>query len=274
MANVRQSTIGTIDVCAQRLVYDLDPTIAYTSGIVRALGTAVHAGLEMYYRARMDGEITTLADHQGAAVASLDDEIARAGDAFDWAFQPETARKELVVLDREQSITMIEAMLARYHTNDWFWPPEYEVLAVELKFLLSLPGSDHMAQGFIDLAVRGPDGWIRGVDHKTAKDNPRSDKFKAYKTPQAAYYTWALGEIFEVPNVAFVYDVSTWGGKFFRIEENRSPAQVSATLAKANLVGDLLDAGGPFMPNPTSFLCSQAYCDHWNRCPFGKVLHT
>ena len=46
MANVRQSTVGSSDICAQRIVYDLDPNVPYGSGIARALGTAAHAGLE------------------------------------------------------------------------------------------------------------------------------------------------------------------------------------------------------------------------------------
>ena len=274
MANVRQSTVGSADICAQRIVYDLDPNVPYGSGIARALGTAAHAGLETYYRARMNGETpTTLSQATEACVQSLDDEIDKTGEAFSWQFQHPTKTKAEVILDRAKSIEMLTKLMADYFLKEWFWPLDWEVVAVEAHFMLPIPGGPHTATGHYDLLLRDPNGWLCGQDHKTGKDKtPKAGKFAANSTPQAAVYTWAIQTLYETDQVKFVYDYMSWAGTFHRIEEPRSAAQIESTLARANLVGDLIDAGGPFLPNPTHFLCSPHFCDHWDRCPFGKPL--
>ena len=97
-----------------------------------------------------------------------------------------------------------------------------------------------------------------------------------YKTPQAAYYLGVFHELgLAEPdaNLRFVYDVIALDGPtFHRIEEPRSETQIAATKLQSEMLADLIDAGGPYLPNTESFLCSQAYCDHWDICPFGAAL--
>lgn len=275
MANVRQSTVGQFDICGQRVAFDRDPTIRYGSGINRALGTAVHAGLEVYYSARMNGEAgLTVPNYVEAAVASLDDEVAKTGDGFSWQYQHETKTKKQVVLTRAESVKMISKVIVDYHEQEWFWPLDYEILAVELQFLLPIPGKGHTATGTFDLALRGPDGWVWGADHKTGKDKkPKAGKFSAASSVQAAVYSWAIAQLFDFERVAFAFDYLSFMGGFTRVIETRTQAQIDVSLDKVNIVGDILDADGPYLPNPSHFLCSQHFCDHWDYCPYGRVLN-
>ncbi len=274
MANVRQSTVNTATDCGQKLAYSLDPDTPYGSGVNRGMGTALHAGHEVYYAGRQAGRTDlSVADYVDAAVASFDDEVAKTGDRFDWVFQPQTTRKALRVLTRDECIAMVAEVITNYHEQEWFWPLDYEVVSVEQRFLLPLEGTGHSVTGTPDLLLRAPDEYLWGVDHKTAKDKPKKNKFSAAESVQAAIYSWAASQLHGTTKVAFAFDVMPWSGGFYRVEEHRTAAQINASLQQVVLVGDLIEAKGPFLPNPSSFLCSQAYCDHWDYCPFGKVLN-
>ena len=315
LRKMRQSLLNTATICQQRIPYDLDPEIPYSSGIVRAIGTAIHAAHEDYYRGRMSPMSEPAAcDDVGALVKvahrSLWDEIERADENFNWTFRPQSSRQDEVVLNMGQALDMISSAVRYYHAAGLYWPDEYRVLAIEHTFNLDWPAHpDWVLHGSPDLILEHvPTGDVLITDHKCVLKKPQVDKYAAHKTPQAAFYLHALAELGEVRstlytdltgrNVRFVYDVllmecatvmQDWvaekaakeaAGKkvpaepvvFWRIEEPRSADQIAATMDQASRLADLIDAGGPYMPNPESFLCSAAYCDHWNRCPFGATL--
>jgi hypothetical protein len=285
---MRQSTLNSALGCAHKLTYMFDPTIPYYNSVVRAMGTAVHAGHEAYYNHRKEtGEVhTEVRPWLEAALVSFQDEIERAEDRFDWRLEPakphlKTPKKE-VLLDFDSAARKIAAGLVHYHANKCYWPEGYSVLAAELSF--DLPWEDKedwIRHGTIDLVLtEDATGDVILVDHKTSKAPPKAGKYSAASTPQASYYLDAFQRLDLVDpfaSIEFVYDVLTLNPpgkepKFDRIREPRSPAQIKTVQMQAELLIDLIDAGGPFMPNTDSFLCSQMYCDYWDRCPYGSTL--
>ena len=288
---MRQSTINTAQICQRRLLYDLDPTIPYSSGIVRAMGTAIHYAHEKYYRARMEGG-PVVADVEPlvrATADALEVELERAGDNFNWTYQPESSKKAERILNKAQAQEMMAGSIRHYHEAGCYWPDGFQVLATEVRFDLAWPGQPTwIRHGTSDLVVQDPTGFVWVVDHKNTMSKPNKDKYSAAKTPQASFYLAALddmpGLIHPDTPRGFCYDVLLMNAAeakaakpdaevFWRRQEVRTPEQIAATMLQAEQLAQLIDTGGPFLPSPDSFLCSAAYCDHWNRCPFGAILH-
>jgi hypothetical protein len=136
-----------------------------------------------------------------------------------------------------------------------------------------------------DLVLQDPNAWIIAVDHKTAGRRWPDGKHSPRKNVQSPFYTGLLQEIYpDAPGVRFVFDVMTYPNKkgectFERrisdpeprhIEAVRKQAQTFVTLYEKVHVENGLDLPG----NPTSTLCSPAYCDFWEVCPFGAALDT
>jgi len=293
---MRQSLISTAMQCGQKLKYAIDPNIPYGNGVSRAIGTGFHAGLELYYNTRKEtGDVHLLYmldEFQECATEAFKHELEITDD-FNWIYQPKTASEDEVILDKFMSIAFINRMLEYYFKEECYWDENYEVLAVEHTFKLDWESGvpNWELGGTMDLNLRDNYGNIYIVDHKTTKKPPRSDKFSAHKTPQASYYINAVRHMLGNPDaeITFVYDViaveidkilkkPVRGNKppvkpFWRIHEERDKEQVEATMLTAKLVALAVDQGGPFFPNTESFLCSEAYCDHWVRCPFGRTQH-
>ena len=247
---------------------------------MRAIGTAIHAGHEAYYQHRKEtgeffGNIRPWIER---ALDVFQGEIDRAGDRFNWQFQPKKARSDEIILNFEEAAMKIGSAISFYHQNEHYWDAGYEVLGIEEQFDLPWEGrEDWVRHGTIDLILRETKtGDVILCDHKNSLAKPRADKYRAYKTPQAAYYLGVFHELgLAEPdaNLRFVYDVIALDGPtFHRIEEPRSETQIAATKLQSEMLADLIDAGGPYLPNTESFLCSQAYCDHWDICPFGAAL--
>lgn len=266
---IRQSLLGSFDACPRRFQYSLEsPPDVYHSGIVRAVGTAYHAGLEYYYMTTLVGRADhpSLAEVQDMARSTLLDEIERAGENFIWD------DKFPLVDDADECIG---SMLMHYFEDGHAWPSDWEVLGVEEKF--TLPYFNYELAGTIDLVLRDPNGWICGVDHKTA--GRRWDQYKHHprKNNQAPFYVGALAELYpDAPGHRFVFDVMTYKGEFERRISDPTPAHVEAVKAKALQVAALyegLRAAGMDLPvNPSSTLCSKRYCDWWSVCSSGAIL--
>jgi|1_EtaG_2_1085319.scaffolds.fasta_scaffold01043_13 hypothetical protein len=288
---MRQSTINNAQICQRRIMYDLDPSIPYYSSIVRAMGTALHSAHEKYYRARMEGgPLVADVDLLVRATAdSLEVELDRSGKNFNWMYQPATTKKDERVLTKAEALEMMAGTIRYYHAAKCYWPAGFEVLAVEVTFNFEWEGHPGwIRHGTSDLIIQGPNGFVWCVDHKHSLSKPQKDKYAAYKTPQASYY---LHHLDEMPGLihpdtprGFCYDVTLLNAAevvaakpeaevFFRRQEVRTAGQLAATMTQAGELADLIDAGGPFLPSPDSFLCSAAYCDYWDRCPFGAAFH-
>lgn len=287
---MRQSTINSAQICQRRIMYDNDPSIPYSSGIVRAMGTALHFAHEKYYRARKEGG-PVVADVEPlvrATATALEAELDRSGENFNWIYQPKKARSDERILNKAEALEMMAGTIRHYHAAKCYWPAEFKVLAVEVRFDLEWPEQPTWVRhGTIDLIIQDPTGFVWAVDHKHSLSKPKPDKYSAPMTPQASFYLRALddmpGLIHPDTPRGFCYDVTLMNAAevladkpeaevFFRRQEVRTEEQLAATMLHAEQVAQLIDAGGPYLPNPTSFLCSAAYCDHWNRCPFGAAL--
>ena len=284
---MRQSLLNTAQTCQHRLAYYLDPNIPYTGGVVRAMGTAIHAAHEAYYTHRQQtGEIHTTPELGlewiEAATLAFDGEVEKVGESFDWVYQPETSREALRMMDRKGALAMIGQAIRTYHKEGHYWGEDYEVLAVEWYFDRPFTSHDDWSlSGTLDLILReSSTGKVLLVDHKNVKKKPQKGKYSAHKTPQASFYLHAVNEWMDeiglrVPErPTFWYDVLAFDGSgFWRSQEQRTIHQIEATMTEAGMLASLIDRGGPYMPNVQSFLCSKAYCDFWSLCPFGETLH-
>lgn len=265
---LRQSTIGTADTCLQRLEYDLDPSIPYGTGEGRANGTAYHAGLEWYYSTRMGNgffvpDASDLGMMSDFVIETYDEEIRKGGESFRWD------------TDRDTALVKVFKMLDAYFANEHYWPAEYEVVGVETTFMMPLDDIDFpswVVKGTIDLVLRDPNGWLVVVDHKTAKRPWKKGKESHRSTNQPAWYVHWLRQLKAQQEVAFVFDVMTYGGVFERRPTTVEQCHIDGVLKKAELVTRLIEQGGPYPPNVSSFLCSVQWCDHHFRCPFGEAF--
>lgn len=287
MKRMRQSTINSGLDCSKKMSFQLDPAIPYHNGVVRAMGTAVHKGHEEYYLHRREtGELETdIKPWVRAALKSFEDEIERAEDRFDWRVEPakpnlKTPKPE-IKYDFQSACAKISDGLVFYHQNKCYWPAEYEVIEAELQFNLPWPERDEwIRHGTIDLVLRDTKtGQVVLVDHKTAKGPKKQADYSAAKTPQAAYYLHAAQlldlDLGDSPP-KFVYDILalTYGKDvtFMRFDQPRTDKQIEAVQQTAEDLMTIIDRGGPFLPNTSSYLCSEMYCDFWDICPYGSTL--
>lgn len=259
---IRQSMMGSADICLRRLGYDLAGHKG--TGEARIVGTAYHAGLERLYTDRREGRASTKVQLHKAA----EDAFAVEAQGFDgWATTSLDAAARVV------------SMLDAYVDGGHEWPEEYEVLGVEQEWFLPLFGR-WVVKGTIDLVLRGPIPGLDRVgvildDHKTAGRKWPKNKHDPRKQPQPGLYAWAWYACTGVVPDRFVYDVMTYEGLFERRWTTPTSAHMQALLDKATALTQVIEAfeDPTQMPaNPTSNLCSSMYCDAWAVCPFGEVL--
>jgi hypothetical protein len=291
-----QSTLDKADNCLLSFQYTIEDD-TYFDGIVRAVGTAYHAGLEQFYGAR-------IARAEGRPSwdrpVELDEVIAVARDSIRNAVAnaDEFAWDEKFP-DEEAARACVSGMLTHYFTVELEDGPipwsadDWEVLGVEVPWELPHPAplSDELlltSRG-IDLVLRHREsGWIVGVDHKTTGRGWDAHKHDPRKKAQGPLYVWAMQNLYpDAPGYKFVYDIMSYPTKkagknpagwcnFDRREADPQPEHIEAALARvakaAWLYEKVRGAGMDLPPNPTSTLCSERYCDYFSICPFGKAL--
>lgn len=261
---LRQSTLGSFDVCHKRVEFDRDPSIPYGTGPNRAFGTAYHAGLEGWYQGQTREQINSMvAEAFEREATHIDDwgpDWTSATDALTHAGK--------LVLDY---ITC--------HGDDWL--ADHDVIGTEVTLFYPLGNGGWSMRGTLDLVLcHRATGAHVIVDHKTARRPWKKGKETFRNTNQPAWYTffwplvWAEAHDGELPSdVTFVFDVMTQDSKFEHRPAPVTDAQREAVLLKASTACALIEAGGPYLPNMQSFLCSAQWCDHWQRCPFGEAAN-
>lgn len=277
---MRQSTIGTADACLHRLHYLFNPEIPKKGSILRSIGTGYHAGIAEYYlRRRMGGPIdpspTDRAEFLDVAVAAMDEDIAE-NEFFDWRYQPRTYRQEEILINHEDACNMIERALDTYFEGEHYWPENYGVAGIEMHFEFDYPGLPGWTMsGTMDLAVVDLDTGLMVVDDQKLTRKQWNKKKTEPTNAQAAWYTYAASLHFGRPveEVGFTFSVLGLEKGFQRWTASRNRREVEATLERGRVIAQLIDQGGPYPPNPSSFLCSEAYCDFWMHCPFGAALN-
>jgi hypothetical protein len=268
----RQSTLNNGDVCLKRLEHQFFHDIPKRGSVNRGIGTGYHAGMATYYGARLatGAETATWDEILESAIEAFDEDLAE-NEVYDWRFQVKGYRTEEIVFTRDDAIEMLRESLTRYFDEGHQWPLDWQVVAVEMMFDQPwIPTWNR--SGSIDLVLADAERYVLD-DHKTAKTKWKKGKNGA-SNPQVAWYMKAWREhagLDYYPEM--YYDIMGLLDKTFeRRPAPRSDRQVELTLARAVDTFTLIDKGGPFPPNTESFLCSQAYCDYWDPCPYGKGL--
>lgn len=272
---VRQSTLGTASDCMRKLQFELEAG-TYHGGVVRAVGTAYHYGLELFYDPARD--ITDI-DLLVAGAIRRFDEVASMAPSHESEFEktPGTFKWDEKFPDAASAHEAIEKMLRAYFaTPGTVWPDDWTVLAVEQSFAQPFYNG-HTRNGSIDLVLQDPNGYIIGEDHKTAGRAWPATKHLARKQAQPPWYVAALMELYpDAPGYRFFYDIMTYAGKWERREVLVTPEHIAATESRAievvTLVAGMRKAGMELPANPGSNLCSPRYCDWWDVCPFGAAL--
>lgn len=278
-----QSVLSSSLDCMLKAQYTLDPPagVKRVAGSKRAVGTAYHAGLELYYLAAMEGRLGEI---------SMEEITSQAFATFDKSVEVDLYDNTPVDLfkwddgmpDRDAAIGAIGAMLGEYFVvGQHMWPHDWPVLAVELHGHHEVDG--HLHKVGADLLLQDPTGWLVAVDHKTSGRRWAEHKHDPRKNVQAPFYTGLLREMYpDAPGVRFVFDIMTYPNKkgecsFERRIADPEPRHIEAVRKQASTFITLyekvhVENGLDLPANPTSTLCSPAYCDYWEVCPFGAAL--
>jgi hypothetical protein len=268
---VRQSTLGEADKCLRSMQYSIESRV-YHGGVVRAIGTAYHKGLETYYNGErsIDGVVAV------AKVCLHDTIELRPSHISEHSKDPGLFKFDEAFPDEETAAATVESMLRAYFDGGNAWPEDWAVLATEPEFHLPFSG-EHTRDGSPDLVLQGPDGGIVVVDHKTAGKKWNYNKHDPRKQNQSPWLVAAMREVYPgAPSYRFAFDIMTYKGVFERRISAVTDAHIAAVEAKAVSVVKIyetLRAEGLDLPaNPASTLCSPKYCDHWDICPHGSAL--
>lgn len=286
MTRITQSMLGNADKCLLSFQYGLDTPVWFkrTAGADRAVGTAFHAALELYYRERIN--VPELLPDTAAMIVegfrSFD--LARTLDSYDNT-PVEIFKWSERIPDEAEAYGLISALVTAYVENHWYWPPEFTVVEVEANHTVTHPDTGHRFKLGADLVLRDPNGWIVLDDHKTAGKAWAEGKHHPRKQNQASLYTWAARQIWpDAPGVRFVFDIIQFPGKktevrFERRISDPTPAHEAAIVKKAIDLVDLYEVvhvqmGRDLPANPASTLCNPKWCDYFDGCPHGALLDT
>lgn len=273
---IRQSTVKD---CMLSMQYSIEQPY-FHGGSIRATGTGYHAGIELLYRARMDGKPTP----------SVEDCIAHGWEVFDRTAEltpshaselsrtPGNFKWNKTIPDRETAHGAIEVMLRSYldPATGAVYPDDWTVLGVETPF--ELPFSElGTRNGSIDLVMLDPTGTTVVIDdQKTSSKKWPETKHKPRKAHQAAWYVSAAKQLWPAEYHRFVFSIMTYKGVFERRPSDPEPRHEAAAdqlLYNTVALYKTARANGLDLPaNPSSNLCSPEYCDWWSICPFGEAL--
>jgi PD-(D/E)XK nuclease superfamily len=278
-----QSVLSSAGDCMLKAQYTIDrPSWAERSGsAARAVGTGYHAGLELFYTARMNG----------LPEPTVDDCIAEGWRVFDVSTTTDLYDNKPVTSflwdekcpDVETAHSFIEQMLREYFDGGHAWPANFTVIAVEAHGTVDDPQTGHQSKFGADLILEDPNGWLVLVDHKTGGKMWAADKHHPRKNTQAPWYQRLAKIVY--PGYAgyrFVFDIITYpapkaGVKFERRISDPTPAHEDAVAAKAKAFITVYEEvhvklGQDLPGNPSSTLCNPKWCDFWAGCPHGAAL--
>jgi hypothetical protein len=273
---VRQSLLGSADKCLRAFQFDLENKDHPQAGsVARAIGTAYHGDKELFYNEFFNRtQIAHNSPHifVAHAQALLLEEIGKVDpEQFQWSKNCQNA---------DQALDILDVMSTAYYTGEHYWQEPYTLVGSEVLFGYSEPMEVRgvVVRGAMDRVFEDPSGWITIVDDKTAGKRWPHDKHNARKQNQPPFYIGVAQELWpNRPGYRFVFDIMTYKGEFERRQSHVTEAHVHATFEKAQQILALYNgmrSGGMDLPvNPSSNLCSEAYCDHWSYCSQGAVLN-
>ena len=263
---LRQSTINQASVCLKRVQFDHEYGSGHSES--RIGGTGYHAGLAEIYRTLDHASPQRLSD---AVDIAMDNERQVAMDRGVW----DDLEWERWGPSFDDAKLKAKLMVSLAHEKYLWNLTENEVIAVELPWFFPL-NDTWAAHGTFDLVLRNRTSGIHLiVDHKTASKPWKKGKESSRATSQPGWYLtfwpylweWLSGE--RPPATRFVFDIMQLDGNFDRRWADRNRAELQRSMDRASMVAQLIEQNGPWYPNTDHFLCSEKWCDHWNRCPFG-----
>ncbi len=227
--------------------------------IALPFGGAIHAAIEMYYRAIQN-------NNQIESVESL-------WKRFETCLNLDLEQKDVPVVfkkdlpDQEEALNMGKALLKTFHENIQIYSPE-DILGVEHPLKATLftdegTATDFKLVGVVDLILRDKSGGIAVVDNKTAS-KPMAQKTADDDNQMTAYaYLLAANKfVFPTAPVKCRFDLlrKLKTPKLEHVFTTRTAAHRKrfAKLATAVLAG--IDAG-VFMPQPSWMCVDCAYAD-------------
>ena len=268
---VSQTILNNADVCLRRAEYARHEEKFFSDQTI--CGTGYHAGLEVYYLNRLQNPdevvpspaiVEAAYDQAGLLIQAERDHAGPRMKWNLWSTVPEI-------------VAGAQGMLHAYFSQGCYWPEDWKVIGVEQQLLMPAHVAGWHQRSTIDLVLRQREsGLLVLADHKSATKPWKRDKESYRKTNQPAMYVdgWerATGER---PD-AFVFDIMTLNGLFERRTAQVTNATIEGMIEKQRTILPLLEkanAGELELPgNTQSFLCSEKWCDFWDRCPFGAAF--
>ena len=251
-----QSTLSTIHDCPRRWFLTYDLGLPDPSGEAARVGTSIHAAVELHEKNRMVGKTTDIDAMVDAAIAELGEdeyelhEKAEAGIKH-WY---KTKMKDKGVSHRE-------------------WVGTMEPIAIEPYFRVELVSGALPIGGWIDAVYKDDAGIYRLVDLKTAGSMSRWKDDGEGKRHQATMYAIALQlsdilpeTIDYLPEMTYTVVKPGTGGECAKRVSVQPDLVDVAVLGQKIRDAEALVIADTFPRNPSSMLCSQQWCPHYEKC--------
>jgi hypothetical protein len=228
-----------------------------------AIGTAYHSAIELHENNRIKNIETTKDEMEDYAVKLLSKTI-KSDDA-----------------DYEELFKNLRDALSNWYEVHRPVVLNWEVVAIEPEFTLSLVDDHKPIGGYIDAIYRDADGKVFIVDHKTAKSFDRWRDADGHRT-QATMYATALvlspdfPEITELPEM--VYMVSRTSTSKRKDFDKGRTLRVQPMLEDVRLLGDRIRAAENMVKTESYTtktdwaLCSPKWCPFYQGCQVDKTL--
>lgn len=268
--HLSQGSLNESEKCLRALQYKFTRRKARTESPPLLIGNGYHKGLETKYL-NPDATLTECVEAGHLEMYALIEQA----DHVKW-----TAK----FADAASCEAPIEHMLTAYWDQQCNLVEHHgwTVLAVESDWRtpdaeLVTPDGE-MVERVVkcDLVLQSPEGWVYGVDHKSASKMWDRYKHLPRVNNQAPFYMPGIqAQHPDAPGHGFMFDIMTLAGKF---ERRISPVElrhVEATNAKARQVLSLIsliESGMEMPANTSGNLCKPAYCDWFDVCPHGAAL--
>lgn len=262
------------EICLRRGQYYRDPDLPRTFNQGALVGTAWHAMMETYYGARRAWPNEWLAG-ETVEMRMLDVGIGRltegmADPLFTW--QQDNANLRTPV-DCVNTLNRMAGawVTGRGHGLDWTLDGG-RIIETEMGVGVEMEG--HWFQGVLDLVVEYPQRGVVIVDHKTAARKWSRVKEDMRRLVQGPLYAEAMYRVTGWDAEWATYDVMTYGGAFTRVWVPVSQSVRGYTVSRWHDLAELIDSyqGRDLPMNPTSPMCQEKYCKHWDICPSGAAL--
>jgi hypothetical protein len=259
-----QSTLSNLlDGCSWQ--YFLTYIIGLNTGKkpYAAIGTAYHSAIELHENNRIKNIETTKEEMEDYAVKLLSKTI-KSDDA-----------------EYEELFKNLRDALSNWYEVHRPVVLNWEVVAIEPEFTLSLVDDHKPIGGYIDAIYRDADGKVFIVDHKTAKSFDRWRDADGHRT-QATMYATALvlspdfPEITELPEM--VYMVSRTSTSKRKDFDKGRTLRVQPMLEDVRLLGDRIRAAENMVKTESYTtktdwaLCSPKWCPFYQGCQVDKTL--